>query len=84
MTKNWGKRTESLVYGRAVREYIEDVRIDHNHVRTLRVAGCGNASYGSGEVVLRAHAIAVVRPLFTASVLLHIASARVESPVAPK
>ena len=84
MAKNRGKGTERLIYGRGVREYIEDVRIDDNHVRALRVAGCGNASYGPGEVVLRAHGIAIAHPLPAASVLLHIASAPFASRVAPK
>jgi hypothetical protein len=84
MAKNRGEGAESLVYGRGVREYVEDVRIDHDHVRTLRIAGRGNASYGPGEVVLRAHGIAIVHPLPAARVLLHIASARFASRVAPK
>ncbi|OGQ25204.1 MAG: hypothetical protein A2138_06105 [Deltaproteobacteria bacterium RBG_16_71_12] len=74
LPKNRSQSPEGLIDGRAVRKHVEDGRVNDHDVRTLRIPCRGDPAYGSGEVVLRTHRIAVGCRLFSPIILLHIAS----------
>jgi len=80
LPENRRQSAQCLVYRGAVREHIQDLRVDHGNVGALSVSCRGHTSNSRGEVVLWPHGVMVVFRISTTAPLLHSASAHAGSP----
>src|SRR5439155_19659856 len=76
--------SQRLVDRLPIREHVQDLWVDHDHIGALGIAGCGDPAHALREIVLGAQRVSIDCSFPTTNLLPHIVFAPDVSPASPR